>query len=297
MSAAEIHGMLGTYLAMDAILIPLALLSWWLLRRFAHTRLTPMPASLGQPLGLKLVAGVAWGAIAAAAVILLIWAGSGFTGAATGPANRYPLDATLESGVMIWALFAVQSFFEELAFRAVGVGYLALLLFWLIGALFAPRIEPARQRFIRRLWLFSGLTANLVVALSFAIAHDNNPHFTVYAGVNIALAGLVLGQLFWLQGAPWGAWGWHWIWNAGLASLGLPVSGVLFTPSLLGPGLGDVRTGIWSGGRFGPEGSLACIVVLLLYFSWLMWLSFRGIQDHPAPRDSDSWPTRPAPIT
>jgi hypothetical protein len=140
--------------------------------------------------------------------------------------------------------------------------------------LFAIRL----QRPLRWLWLVSGLGANLVVAVAFAIAHGGNPYVSPLAQVNIALAGLALGQLYWSQAAPWGAWGWHWVWNAGLASLGLPVSGVLLTPALTGIGFSSVEPGPWSGGRFGPEGSIACTIVLAAYCVWLLWLSGRYLR-------------------
>jgi len=272
MNAADLHAQLGTYFVMDAILIPLALLSWWLVQRFILRRLLPPLAGLRSPLASKLAIGVAWGAAAAAAVVLLIWAGGGF--AADGVRFTYAMPAGRDSAVLLWTFFAAQSLFEELLFRSVGVGLLALLLFWLATVLFTIQ----QQRPLRWLWLISGLAANLIVAVAFAIAHGQNPYVSPLAQVNIALAGLALGQLYWLQGAPWGAWGWHWVWNAGLASLGLPVSGVLLTPALAGIGFSGVDPGPWSGGRFGPEGSIACTIVLAAYCSWLLWLSARHLR-------------------
>lgn len=280
MNAADLHEQIHFYLLSDAVLIPLALLSWWLVRRFVHARLVPKPTSLEQPLAAKLGHGVLWGAVAAIAVVLLIWAGSAVFSAASGPSYSYPMAAGAASAVLLWSFFAAQALFEELLFRALGVGLLALLLFWLGGLLFAPQLEPAKQQFTRRLWLVSGLLANLIVAVSFAVAHNGNPHFTPLAGANIALAGLVLGQLYWLQGAPWGAWGWHCFWNGSLASLGQPVSGVLLTPTLVGASFGAARADFWSGGRFGPEGSLACTIVLVLYLGWLLRLSLRHIPQY-----------------
>jgi hypothetical protein len=274
MTTAKVHEMLGFYLVADAVLVPLALLSWWLLQRFLLSRLEPAPASLRLSLAAKLGTGVTWGTIAVAAVVLLIWAGAGFNAQAGAIQFKYEMAASSSNAVLLWSLFAAQSLFEELLFRSVGVGLLALLLFWLASVLLAP----ARQRQLRWTWLLSGLAANLVVAIAFAIAHGGNPYVTSLAQVNIALAGLALGQLFWLQGAPWGAWGWHWLWNAGLASLGLPVSGVLTTPALAGFGFSSVEAGIWSGGRFGPEGSIACTVVLAAYSSWLLWQSTRALR-------------------
>jgi hypothetical protein len=269
MSAVDLRELLDSYLAIDGVLILLALLSWWLLYRFVFTRITPYPEQLRRPFTAKLGSGVVSGIACLLAVVLLIWVGGGY-GTPQVIAFSYPMEASSANATLLWSFFALQSLFEELLFRALGIGLLALLLFWMTGVLFMPTEIHARQVFVRHLWFYSGLAANIVVAFAFAAVHAQNPHFTLLAQLNIALAGLVLGQLFWLQGAPWASWGWHWVWNAGMASLGLPVSGVLLAPALTGIGFNATRDGFWSGGAFGPEGSIACSIVLALYFYWLL---------------------------
>jgi len=122
------------------------------------------------------------------------------------------------------------------------------------------------------------MAANVVVAAAFAWVHHDNPNQTMLALINIALAGLVLGQFFWMQGTPLGAWIMHWLWNAGLATLGLPVSGYTLMPPMLGLGPPGARAGIFSGGAFGPEGSIVCTVALLLIWCWLIYRSVRGLR-------------------
>jgi hypothetical protein len=239
---AVIREMALGYAVADLVLVALAMCVYWLFRTVVLRRLNPRPAALHKPL---------WQQAAQ---------GGGYAGAG-----------------QIWLLFAVQSLAEELTFRAIGLVLLAILLFWLAGWLLAPAQDEKRNRFFRWLWLVSGLVANIVVATAFAVVHIDNPNMTTLSLVNIALAGLVLGQLFWLQGTPLGAWVMHWIWNAGLATLGLPVSGFAMMPPMLGLGPTGARTGAFSGGAFGPEGSIVCTVALLFVWCWLIYLSYRSM--------------------
>ena len=105
--------------------------------------------------------------------------------------------------------------------------------------------------------------ANAVVALAllFAAAHVLNPGITTLALGNIALAGVFLGTAFYLPGGLWTATGAHLGWNATLAALGAPVSGLPFVVPWL-----DYRSGgpAWlAGGGFGPEGGLLATATLL----------------------------------
>lgn len=106
-----------------------------------------------------------------------------------------------------------------------------------------------------------GRAAGVVtLALLFALAHVLNPGITSLALGNIALAGAFLGTTFYLPGGLWTATGAHLGWNATLAALGAPVSGLPFAVPWL-----DFRPGgpAWlSGGPFGPEGGLTATLVL-----------------------------------
>ena len=100
----------------------------------------------------------------------------------------------------------------------------------------------------------------LVAGLVFALFHSLNPGITPLGLGNIALAGIFLGVAFYAPGGLWTAFGAHLGWNATLAALDAPVSGLPFDIPLL-----DYRAGepIWlSGGRFGPEGGLMATVAI-----------------------------------
>jgi hypothetical protein len=103
-------------------------------------------------------------------------------------------------------------------------------------------------------------TAVVAVAVGFALAHLTNPNVTGLGLGNIALAGVLLGLAFYAPGGIWTATGVHLGWNALLACLDTPVSGVPFRIPLL-----DYRPGgpSWlTGGGFGPEGGLAATIAL-----------------------------------
>jgi CAAX protease family protein len=105
-------------------------------------------------------------------------------------------------------------------------------------------------------------SAIVAVAVAFALAHLSNPNVTALGLGNIALAGVLLGLAFYAPGGIWTAAGVHLGWNAILACLDTPVSGVPFRIPLL-----DYRPGgpVWlTGGGFGPEGGLAATIAMTL---------------------------------
>ena len=105
-------------------------------------------------------------------------------------------------------------------------------------------------------------TAIVLVAVLFALAHLDNPNVTPLAIGNIALAGVFLGLAFYAPGGIWTAWGAHLGWNAMLAALDAPVSGVPFSIPLIDYEAGDPA---WlTGGRFGPEGGLSSTLALTI---------------------------------
>jgi membrane protease YdiL (CAAX protease family) len=105
-------------------------------------------------------------------------------------------------------------------------------------------------------------SAVVLLAIAFSLAHLANPNVTMLGIGNIALAGVFLGLAFYAPGGIWTAWGAHLGWNAVLAALDTPVSGVPFPIPLLDYEPGDPA---WlTGGPFGPEGGLASTIALTI---------------------------------
>ncbi|MBA3497601.1 MAG: CPBP family intramembrane metalloprotease [Gemmatimonadales bacterium] len=102
--------------------------------------------------------------------------------------------------------------------------------------------------------------AIVLLSVLFALAHILNPDVTAGGIGNIALAGIFLSLGFYSPGGMWTAFGAHLGWNATLAALAAPVSGLPFDIPYI-----DYQTGspTWlTGGAFGPEGGLLATVTL-----------------------------------
>ena len=136
--------------------------------------------------------------------------------------------------------------FEELAFR----GYPFQKLTEAVGALWAV----------------------VLLSMLFGALHLGNPGsqgIRSWGFCNTMMIGLVLALVRIRTGSLWFSFGMHWGWNLfqGLV-LGLPVSGLhqfasLVTASTSGP----VQL---TGGRYGPEASATCAIVLVLFLP-LLW--------------------------
>ena len=105
-------------------------------------------------------------------------------------------------------------------------------------------------------------TAIVVLAILFGVIHESNPHSSALGVGNIVLAGVLLGVAFYTPGGIWTAFGTHLGWNAALAALAAPVSGIASDVPWLDyhPG-----TDLWlTGGAFGPEGGVLATVAITL---------------------------------
>jgi CAAX protease family protein len=102
--------------------------------------------------------------------------------------------------------------------------------------------------------------AILLISGLFALAHVRNPNTTPLGLLNIGLAGVFLGAAFYLPGGIWTAWGAHVAWNATLAGLEAPVSGLPLQLPLINYSAGGPA---WlTGGAFGPEGGLTASLAI-----------------------------------
>lgn len=103
--------------------------------------------------------------------------------------------------------------------------------------------------------------ASVLTAVAFGALHANNPGATSLGVVNTGVAGLFLAAAFWAPGGIWTATGAHLGWNAVIATLDAPVSGIPFAMPFL-----DYHTGTpeWlTGGSFGPEGGLLATLTIV----------------------------------
>ena len=284
MNGAAVQQWAANYAFRDLLLVLPALLVLWLYRRWVLRQLVPRPPVASAPLLLQFGYGVLLALAAILLSVLLAWIGGAYSMGAGFATYAYsPASGGSENGLAMWRMFAVQSLFEELLFRGIGMLLLGVLFYWLSARLLMPAayqrapLSVGARRFSHLSWLVCGTLSSAVVTVAFSQAHGSNPGVGTLALVNIALAGLVLGQLYWMQGTPLGAWALHLCWNAGLATLGLPVSGIVITPPLTELGFTGARAGLLSGGAFGPEGSLPNTIALALLALFLLWHMAQGL--------------------
>jgi hypothetical protein len=187
------------------------------------------------------VTGLLLGGLPAAlAMVLGVFAGGAAWVRDGGAASDFP------GGVLVTvAILAPAALAEEVMFRGV------------------PLVVLAR---------FMGRPAALVLlSVLFSLAHIDNPEVSARAIGNVALAGILLSLAFYSPGGMWTAFGAHLGWNATLASLGAPVSGLPFDIPYIDYTMGGPP---WlTGGRFGPEGGLlGTIAITAAIFVAARWV-------------------------
>ncbi len=157
----------------------------------------------------------------------------------------------------------------------LGTGNVGMILLYLVGYL----IQGSAEEFLYRGYLMPSLcnathplSAVLLSALFFSLMHTSNPGFSLIAGLNIFLFGVLLGLLVFRTGNLFIACGLHAAWNFAEGTLfGMSVSGTEPSHSVLLSLFVEGRT-LTNGGAFGPEGGIAAslilVVALIVFFYW-----------------------------
>ena len=103
-------------------------------------------------------------------------------------------------------------------------------------------------------------TTVFTVAAVFGALHGMNPHSTYLAIANTTGFGVLFGCAFLRSGDLWLPIGLHFGWNFTLPLFGVNVSGI--TIRLVSHQLEWNVGSLWSGGEYGPEGSILTTIVL-----------------------------------
>ncbi len=119
-------------------------------------------------------------------------------------------------------------------------------------------------------------TALAITSVLFALFHETNPDVTVFAIINIVLAGLLLGLNYIFTKNLWFGICFHFAWNYFQGPvLGYDVSGLklssIVQQTISGPD-------VWTGGAFGFEGSLLCPLLFVLSIVVFTFLFLRRYQ-------------------
>jgi len=107
----------------------------------------------------------------------------------------------------------------------------------------------------------------LPVGIVFAALHAGNPNATWLGLANTAGFGILFGYAFVRSHDIWLPIGLHFGWNFTLPLFGVNVSGL--TIRLTGFTMRWSAGTLWSGGEYGPEGSILTSAVLFLLFAYL----------------------------
>lgn len=119
----------------------------------------------------------------------------------------------------------------------------------------------AFQLLIRRLGAFATI---LPAAVIFGLAHMANPNSSWLGIGNTMLWGVLFGYAYLRTSALWLPIGLHFGWNVALPLFGANLSG--FTMGVTGYALHWKAGTLWSGGDYGPEGSLLTTAVVVVLF-------------------------------
>ena len=223
---------LGENLLQGIPALIMCLLVSWLLLRYAHqSRLSELGLSFQLTTLRELAFALFWGASALTLTVapLLFFGLGDFVPAATKIRGPMGLSVLL-------VLLIIAAIGEELFMR----GY-------------------AFQTLIQPLHLMGAL---LFTSAAFAFLHWANPGANEFTIANTFLAGCALGMLFVVRRSLWAPIGAHFGWNLATILFGLNVSGLSMpiVPFTIAWRIDP----IWTGGQYGPEGGLACTIMLCL---------------------------------
>ncbi len=199
------------------------------------------------------------------------WVAEAVAGFAVAAVLVVGIFATLGAGG--WLTWRV-----HLAGRMTSPILIALIIYLFLAALLVAVSEEFvfRGYVLRTVLNDWGAPVGIAVsAVLFGLAHAFNPGFNWLVGVNLGLAGALMGYAAVVYKNLWWPIGFHLAWNFFEGPvLGMPVSGLsplsvsLFSTKIDGPA--------WLvGGAFGPEGGVAATVALLLGVGWLWFLDRR----------------------
>lgn len=198
-----------------------------------------------------------------AAVVGLIWTVGGYRIEAAGVWAAPSLESVLPILILLVG-FSIQGSTEEIVMRG-----------WIM------------QLIASRHGIIWAIVLNAVI---FSLLHGMNikPSPELALGLlNIVLVGVFFSLYAIREQSIWGVCGWHaaWNWLLGLG-FGLEVSGnAIETPPLVVDLIGVDRAPWWiTGGKFGPEASIAASIVLALGIVWLIWKgALKQGAGYPAP--------------
>ncbi len=158
-----------------------------------------------------------------------------------------------------------------------GFDFVVLLTF-AIAVFIQSGAEELTDRFflyqkLRRRYCHPAITL-LGNSIIFALLHVGNPGFTVVAGIQIFLVGLVFSLMVYYYNNLWGAMSFHAAWNYTQNIIfGLPNSGIVSEYSIFRLEAASARNGLFYNVSFGVEGSIGSCLLLGLLAAVILYLN------------------------
>lgn len=139
-------------------------------------------------------------------------------------------------------------------------------------------VQGAAEEFFTRGFIMQivgrrfGIIAGVVVsALIFTLLHTGNLNVSLLGLVNLALVSIFLSIYSLKEGALWGVFGWHSVWNWAQGNLfGFEVSGNDLAQNSIVLDLAENGADWITGGPFGLEGGVITSTVLVFGIGWLL---------------------------
>jgi len=224
----------------------------WLMARFVDKRpYADFGFHLDRHWWLDFGFGAAVGIFILTGIFLSLWAAGWVTiTGGTITKDNIPFILAFLLNVIVYAIIAVN---EELTFRGYQLKNLT-------EGLSGKRISPRNA--ILLAFLFS--------SAFFGFAHLGNQNATALSTINIVIIGFVLALPYLLTGELGISIGIHLTWNLFEGTVyGFPVSGITPTTHFLA--IQQSGPDLWTGGAFGPEAGLICILWTVIGCILTIW--------------------------
>ncbi len=170
--------------------------------------------------------------------------------------NAFKTEPSVFDNGYFWTitlLLFVEAAFEELLFR--GIMFQALL---------------------ERFGIFSAIIASSIV---FALGHIVNPNVSIFAIINIILAGVMFAAMYIKTYSLWLPISFHFFWNWSQAVLGSDVSGINFNISLINIDWQSLPGWLF-GSSFGLEGGI--LATIFIISSTIITLKYSNVSPYLA---------------
>ena len=152
----------------------------------------------------------------------------------------------------------------------------------LLAFLLVVMIQSGAEEITDRLYLYqklrrrykSPLFAIIINAVVFMLLHISNDGFTVLAGAQIVLVGIIFSVLVYYYNSLWAAIWFHTLWNYTQNIIfGLPNSGRVSDYSIFKLEAATAKSGLFYDVAFGVEGSIGSVIVLAVVLAAIIFIN------------------------